>query len=72
MQDLGVIAQTYIGKIPDVIDDALQDGWECHHGICSPPVDGFMGTLKKSKAEKWREFQDAKHSLTEILDKLAY
>lgn len=52
MQDLGVIAQTYIGKIPDVIDDALQDGRECHHGICSPPVDGFMGTLKKSKAEK--------------------
>lgn len=50
-----LLAQTYIRKIPHIIDDALQDGRQRHHGICSTSVDGFMRTLQKTEAEKLRQ-----------------
>lgn len=41
---------THIWKISHIIDDRLQDGWQCYHRVCSAPVDGLMRSLRNKES----------------------
>lgn len=45
-------ARTYVGVVSHVIDDALQHGGQCHHGVGASAVDGLVWFLEKKKKKK--------------------